>query len=222
MKILAFALTAFVVGAYADAMLPARSLQEDRGPTMPLYGRDDETKNTHRQGDELRRVYVRYAAGDHDAALRAVERFDKDHKMKQHYDFKDTNSIVVTVSENELRDLQNDPSVQSIVEDPKRFLHGDRNLRSRQRNMLQWQGQARDYFIEMVQAGQAWEEGLTGAGIKVCVIDTGFDHTHEDFDLASITGESLDNGSAWSTDGIGHGKSSCEQSADVLLLLYHK
>lgn len=207
MKILAFALAAFVVGAYADATLPAKSLQEDRGPTMPLYGRD-ETKST--KGDELRRVYVRYNAGDHDAAVRATKRFDKDLKMKQHYDFKDTNSIVISVTENELRDLQNDPAVQSIVEDQKRFLHGDRNLRSRQRNLLQWQGQAWDYFIEMVQADQAREEGLTGAGVKVCVIDTGIDYTHEDFDLASITGESLDNSSAWSTDGYGHGKSSCE------------
>jgi subtilisin family serine protease len=56
----------------------------------------------------------------------------------------------------------------------------------------------------MVQAPQAWEANATGAGVTVCIIDTGFGIHHEDLQGLSVEGYSQvdDN---WAFDGYGHG-----------------
>jgi serine protease len=46
---------------------------------------------------------------------------------------------------------------------------------------------------------------LDGAGITVCVIDSGLDVNHVDFIATSYTGESQIAGSVWSSDSNGHG-----------------
>ena len=94
-----------------------------------------------------------------------------------------------------------DPNVKDVTEDPKQY--SDTHAR---RELLQWQGQATLYGLNLVQAKEAWIAGLTGAGITVCIIDTGFDLTHEDFNSANFTGESLSSTHEWSNDFQGHGK----------------
>jgi serine protease len=60
------------------------------------------------------------------------------------------------------------------------------------------------YGITMVQADQVWDQGVTGSGVKVCVIDTGIDQDHEDFVTDRLTGlESSSN--PWQRDRVGHG-----------------
>jgi len=184
MKILACILAALIAGTFADTTLPERNLKEHiTGPTLQQHGREEGSLHPDTVDDNgIRRVWVRYKKGDHDAAVRAAHRLDKDHKMKIKHDFPHTDSIVVTASDEEIQALATDPAVLSIVDDPKRFLHRERGLRSHQRNLLEWQGQARNYGVGLVQADQAWEVGLTGAGVKVCVIDTGFDVGKSDGD----------------------------------------
>jgi len=106
------------------------------------------------------------------------------------YDFPHTNSA-----------LMNDPTVKDVTEDPKRYF--DTHAR---RELLQWQGQATSYGLNLVQTKEAWMAGLTGAGVTASIIDTGFDITHEDFNSAKYTGESLSSTNEWSNDFLGHGK----------------
>jgi serine protease len=68
--------------------------------------------------------------------------------------------------------------------------------------------QATPYGIDMVNAPQFWEAaGTKGAGVKVCVIDTGFDITHQDLQLTGgVDGYYEYNlNTIWSSDGHGHG-----------------
>ena len=165
---------------------------------------------------ETRRVWVRY--DDHDACLHSIQTASlKDEastsqtKMKVEYDFPHTNSVVITASEAGIQALMSDPNVKNVADDPKRYLIDmphvvDHDQRARRRELLEWSGQATSYGLDLVQANEAWEAGLKGAGVTVCVIDTGFDLTHEDFGSADFSGESLTSTYEWSDDVDGHGK----------------
>jgi len=156
---------------------------------------------------ETRRVWVRYAEGNHDACvhslLQTASSLGQPGKMKVEFDPPHTNSVVVTASEAEIQALRSDPNVVDVADDPKRYLHTHRAVR---RKLLEWPGQATSYGIELVQANEVWEAGLTGEGVTVCVIDTGFDLTHEDFDSETFAGVTLTSSLAWTDDIQGHGK----------------
>lgn len=174
---------------------------------LRLHDREAEAKERiHDDGaeDAVRRVWVRYRDGGHDALFAN----HNNGKLKVNFDFPRSHSVVLTATQGDVRSLQDDPVVVSIEDDPKRYLHGDRHLRQpAHRELLEWEGQARNFGIGLVQADQVWQEGLTGAGVKVCVIDSGFDSTHEDFDQDNIDGESLVWDGQWDDDAVGHGKS---------------
>lgn len=111
-----------------------------------------------------------------------------------HYRFEDLNSFVVTVPEQALAGLRNNPNVVSIEEDAIRYPAA----------------QEVPYGIDMVQARDVWDANRdgdvdagapTGAGIKVCVIDSGIKADHEDLQNVPKSGYSTN----WNTDTCGHG-----------------
>ena len=111
-----------------------------------------------------------------------------------HYRFEDLNSFVVTVPEQALAGLRNNPNVASIEEDAIRYPAA----------------QEVPYGIDMVQARDVWDADRdnvvdagapSGAGIKVCIIDSGIYKEHEDFENVSMSGYSTN----WNTDTCGHG-----------------
>ena len=163
------------------------------------------TKQAASSAAETRRVWVRYAEGNHDACVQSLQTASLGQpaggKMKMEFDPPHTNSVVVTASEAEIQALLSDPNVVDVAEDPKRYL--DTHAR---RKLLEWPGQATSYGIELVQANEVWEAGLTGDGVTVCVIDTGFDLTHEDFDSETFAGVTLTSSLAWTNDIQGHGE----------------
>ncbi|HLO01711.1 MAG TPA: S8 family serine peptidase [Symbiobacteriaceae bacterium] len=64
--------------------------------------------------------------------------------------------------------------------------------------------------LDAVNAPEAWTAGATGAGIKVCVLDTGIDYNHPEFfkNGVSIVKDSRNfvlDGHKDATDGAGHG-----------------
>ncbi|KAL3938539.1 MAG: hypothetical protein SGBAC_006574 [Bacillariaceae sp.] len=75
------------------------------------------------------------------------------------------------------------------------------------RNLQFWNRQEVPYGIEMVKAQQAWEKFNTrGAGVKVCVLDTGILGSHEDFNTNNLSGYSgREAVTPWDRDGNGHG-----------------
>ena len=168
----------------------------------------------HNGGFPQRRVWVRYKTAEHDAGLRAIEKHDTSHRTKIDYHFRELSSVVVTATDAEIRAIEDDPEVVSVVEDPKRFLHSaDGNLRQNYQAspFPPWNGQMQTYGIGLTQADQVWQEGLTGSGVTVCVLDSGFDITHEDCEPDNFSGHTLDIFYDWTIDSLGHGE--CPQSS---------
>jgi subtilisin family serine protease len=60
--------------------------------------------------------------------------------------------------------------------------------------------QTTPYGIDMVQAPLLWG-GAEGAGVKICIIDSGFYTEHEDLQSSNISGYPAD----WANDTCGHG-----------------
>jgi subtilisin len=64
-------------------------------------------------------------------------------------------------------------------------------------------GQVTPWGVPHIKATDVQETGITGAGIKVGVIDTGIDYTHEDLEVSG--GETFVTGSTDYIDDNGHG-----------------
>jgi len=142
-------------------------------------------------GGEVR-VLVQFAPG-RGAAVRAAL---QGAGGNIHYQFDDLNTFAVSLPEAALRGIERNPNVVLVEEDAPRYL----------------MSQETPYGVEMVQALDVWDANRdgafdagapTGAGIKVCIIDSGLYTGHEDHAANSsrITGYL----SGWDTDRCGHG-----------------
>lgn len=151
------------------------------------------TQPAYSSNEGKMRVWVEFSPG---SAAR-VEKALNGIGAEFHYRFEDLNSFVVTVPEQAVAGLRNNPNVVSIDEDPIRYPASDFSPEA-------------PYGVEMVQALEVWDadkngvidEGApTGQGITVCIIDSGLYTDHEDFAGVSVSGYS----SNWNTDTCGHG-----------------
>ncbi|KRB04165.1 S8 family serine peptidase [Lysobacter sp. Root690] len=111
------------------------------------------------------------------------------------FQFDKLNAAVLTLpSADAIKALRANPDVESVEIDYPRYP----------------MAQSVPYGIDQVQARDAWDvnrDGVidagaaSGAGIKVCVIDSGINSTHEDFAGVALTGYPT----GWNTDTCGHG-----------------
>ena len=103
-----------------------------------------------------------------------------------HHTFEDMDMIAVTLPSVVIDAIQDLPSVLYVELDQPRFPLA----------------QTTPYGINSVQAPQAWAAGATGAGITVCIIDSGIYTGHEDHQGTNIIGGYP---AGWNTDLCGHG-----------------
>ncbi|WP_408953673.1 S8 family serine peptidase [Lysobacter sp. Hz 25] len=111
------------------------------------------------------------------------------------FQFDKLNAAVLTLpSADAVKALRDNPDVESVEIDQPRYP----------------MAQSVPYGIDQVQARDVWDanrDGVidtgaaTGEGIKVCVIDSGINSTHEDFAGIALTGYPT----GWNTDTCGHG-----------------
>jgi len=78
--------------------------------------------------------------------------------------------------------------VEGVEDDPPRTLSVIKG--SFVKRDLQWSEQVTPYGVNLVKAPEFWSRynGNQGAGVKVCIIDTGLQVTHEDIRDASASG----------------------------------
>jgi serine protease len=140
---------------------------------------------------DQQRVIVYFNPGSKGAVMRALQSA----KGQVHYEFDDLGAIAVTVPTQALQGIQRNPNVTGIETDVLRHPTGE----------------TVPYGIDMVQARDVWDAdrdgtidagAATGAGITVCVIDSGIYAGHEDFAGVNILGGYP---TGWNTDTCGHG-----------------
>ncbi len=138
------------------------------------------------------RVMVQFAPGHKADVMASLHTTG----AKVNYEFDELNTMAISVPEQALNGLRNNPNVVMIEEDAPRYLMG---------------GQVTPYGIDMVQARDVWDANRdgavdagapTGAGRVVCIIDSGLLTSHEDLSTLHILGGYPSN---WNTDGCGHG-----------------
>ncbi len=112
-----------------------------------------------------------------------------------------TNAMAIEVPTQALKGLQNNPNIEYVEEDEKRYPFA---LTSPSTGTPYALGQQVPYGIKLVQADQLSDD-LTG-NRKICIIDSGYDRSHEDLSSgANVTGE-YDSGTGWwYTDENHHG-----------------
>ena len=127
------------------------------------------------------RVLVKFKPG----TAAGVEAALKGAGGKVHLRLQRQNTIAVTVPEQALAGLRNNPNIVLIERDQPKYPSG----------------QVTPYGINNVQAPDTVATGADGSGIKVCVIDSGINAGHEEFAGIAMSGYP----SGWDNDTCGHG-----------------
>jgi subtilisin family serine protease len=121
-------------------------------------------------------------------------------KGKVKHEIFNDDAMAVEVSRANLKNLENNPNVEYIEEDAKRYPFA---LTTPSTGTPYTAGQQVPYGIKMVQADQLSDS--LAANRKVCIIDSGINRDHEDLSGISVTGE-YDAGTGWwYTDENHHG-----------------
>jgi subtilisin family serine protease len=138
--------------------------------------------------------------------------------LEVHYDFEELNSYVATMTKAQIMELSHKTRrIASIHIDPKRTAYssvgagflpqrtrtGSRRRRELMSNTTSTQQQTLPYGVDMVQAPELWNLGVTGQNAKVCVIDSGIDGDNADFNSANLDG--TDTPAPWDRDPCQHG-----------------
>ncbi len=103
------------------------------------------------------------------------------------------NASVVELTPWQLEQVENDPMVQYVEVDPKRYILDVPSIKA----------QTTPYGITMVQANLVSDINATNT--KVCVIDTGYQLNHTDLPNTGVSGFAFSGHGSWSSDGNGHG-----------------
>jgi serine protease len=134
------------------------------------------------QGAERYMIQFRSFGPDAAAAVRAAG-------GSPVHQFEDLRVVAAWLPEQALNGLRNHPNVEFIEEDPKRELFA----------------QTTPYGIALTQANQLVFQGSNADGCKVCIIDSGYQMSHEDLQNTGVTWTNDSGTGNALEDGCGHG-----------------
>lgn len=164
--------------------------------------------NASNEESSLIRAWLRYAEGDEECydALKTLSD-DTASALKMLRRMERSNSVLTQLPRADLEAIKIAyPCIQSVAIDPERqLITGPVHTITRRELSLIWEGQARSYGLELVQADKLHERGLKGTGITICIVDSGFDLLHPDFNSSKFSGQSVLPFTDWDTDENGHG-----------------
>jgi len=102
-----------------------------------------------------------------------------------------SNAVAVTIDEKYLDEIKSQPNVIGVMS--QTLVHASL-------------GSTESGVVEIIKANQVHDNLSTGNGVKVCVIDTGIDHSHPDFQGVPILYEfDFENSDSDASDDEGHG-----------------
>lgn len=138
--------------------------------------------------------YVRYNAQSRANVQNLLQAND----IRINHHLADVNTFSVSMPASQLQTLNSIAGIEFMEPVPERHLMAQ---------VTPWnidQFQARDVW-DVDRDGQVDDGAPTGAGVKLCIIDTGFYADHDDFQGITHTGLSQISGEAYTEDGNGHG-----------------
>lgn len=148
------------------------------------------------------RVIVVFKAGQGAALRAAIARLGG----RVAVDLDEVNAVAVRLPSAAIAALKADRSVASIEADPIRYAMGGKSLSQRRSAAAAVApAEVTPFGITMVQADQVSYNAANGR--KVCIVDSGFDITHEDLQHTGVTGIDLTGSGIgdWNTDESHHG-----------------
>ncbi|WP_232772574.1 S8 family serine peptidase [Psychromonas sp. Urea-02u-13] len=137
---------------------------------------------------ENERYIVKFKKGGKASLLNAVN----SHKGKVKRELDNYRAIAVELPAAAVAQFKKRADVELVELDPKRYLLAETT----------------PYGITMVQADQVTDIAGNVAGMKVCIMDTGYDISHRDLPSNGVTGNdgyAQYNSGNWYEDGHGHG-----------------
>lgn len=141
--------------------------------------------------EEETRVIVYLRANGRAQALQRLQ----NQGARVHFQFDELNAVAVSLPLRALNAMRADPDILAIEPDEPRYPFE----------------QVIPYGVDAVQARLVWDANQdgsvdggapTGRGITVCIIDSGIQRNHEDFQNVNVIGGFP---SGWDTDNYGHG-----------------
>lgn len=137
------------------------------------------------------RVIIQFAPGEKASVMQTLAA----DKAQVHYEFDEINAVVATLPASSVERMEGKPGIVAIEPDHLRFA-ADQTV---------------PYGVDSVEARDVWDANHdgqidpgapTGAGRTVCIIDSGVNTSHEDFQGVNFLGGYPSN---WNTDTCGHG-----------------
>ena len=132
---------------------------------------------------EKKRVWIAYKEGGRSVAEAAL----KNSAAEIHYDMRQRNAVVATLPSKAIENLSRKSKIEFIEDDVKRYPMAE----------------VSPYGIAMVQANLV-DDNLAG-NRTVCIIDSGYDLSHEDLPTTTVSGTDDPGTGSWATDESGHG-----------------
>ncbi len=149
-------------------------------------------KSSH--GASLRAAGSPPIAGDEMNSIQG--RLETGYLMQVHHQIHLIGALVATMSDADVARLAADTNVASIEPDVKTYLTTAMSSATARPSRLP--SDAIPWGVSDVGAPAAWAAGVTGAGVKVGIIDTGIDYTHPD--LVVVGGYDFNTNSTSPTD----------------------
>ncbi|MBN1920533.1 MAG: S8 family peptidase [Anaerolineae bacterium] len=140
---------------------------------------------------EENRVIIQYRSSERSGVLQQLQAAG----AVVHYEFPELNAVAVTLPAQALNDMRANPDVLAIEPDEPRHMTG----------------QVVPYGVDAIDARSVWDanyDGVVDAGaptgedVTICLIDSGIQRNHEDFQNVNILGGYP---AGWDTDNYGHG-----------------
>ena len=108
-------------------------------------------------------------------------RLQVDYPVQLHLLLPSIGAVVATISDADIARLAADPNVDAIEPDVKTYL--TTAMSSPATRPTRVRADAIPWGVSTVGAPAAWAAGLTGAGVKVGIMDSGIDYTHPDLNV---------------------------------------